>query len=184
MRIISGYLKGMRIKNLKGFHSRPTTDFAKEGLFNVLEHGYELENIKVLDAFAGTGNISYEFISRGSSSVYSVESHHKAIKFIKETSKELNISAEQHQIIKADVHKFLLKTEATFDIIFADPPFDYSDYSMITSVSKSRKLLNLSGILIIEHYKKIDLSHLEGFQKSQAFGNVYFSFFNFEVDEK
>lgn len=184
MRIVSGYLKGIRIKNLKGFHSRPTTDFAKEGLFNVLEHGFELENIKVLDAFAGTGNISYEFISRGSSCVYSVELNHKAFRFIKETSKELNISAVKHQIFKADVHKFLLKTEATFDVIFADPPFDYTDYSVITSVAKSRNLLNQSGVLIIEHYKKIDLSDLEGFQKSQAFGNVYFSFFNFEVDEK
>jgi len=184
VRIVRGYLKGIRIKNLKGFHSRPTTDFAKEGLFNVLEHGYELENIKVLDAFAGTGNMSFEFISRGASIVYSVELNHKAYRFIKETSKELNIPGHKHQIIKADVQKFLLKTEDTFDIIFADPPFDYKDYSSITSVSKQRKLVNKNGILIIEHYKKIDLGHLEGFQKSQTFGNVCFSFFNFEEHEK
>ena len=95
----------------------------------------------------------------------------------------MNIPGHKHQFIKADVQKFLLKTEDTFDIIFADPPFDYRDYSLITSVSIQRKLVNKKGILIIEHYKKIDLRHLEGFQKSQTFGNVCFSFFNFEEDE-
>ena len=87
MRIISGFLKGRRIKELKGFHSRPTTDFAKEGLFNVLEHSIDIEETLILDLFSGTGNISYEFISRGAKSVYSIDVSFSAVQFVKKTSK-------------------------------------------------------------------------------------------------
>ena len=97
MRIISGFLKGRRIKELKGFHSRPTTDFAKEGLFNILEHSTVIDGALILDLFTGTGNISYEFISRGAKMVFSVDSNYASVKFVKKTSKFLNISKTQRE---------------------------------------------------------------------------------------
>ena len=106
MRIISGFLKGRRIKELKGFHSRPTTDFAKEGLFNVLEHSTKIDGALILDLFAGTGNISYEFISRGAKTVFSVDSNYVSVQFVKKTSKFLNIPNTCHQIVKSDGIKF------------------------------------------------------------------------------
>ena len=180
MRIISGFLKGRRIKQLKGFHSRPTTDFAKEGLFNVLEHSTEIDGALILDLFAGTGNISYEFISRGAKTVFSVDSNYASVQFVKKTSKFLNIPNTCHQIVKSDGIKYLNNCELDFNIIFADPPFDYTNYEgLIDSVNAHSKLKS-NGVLIVEHFKKVDLSALNGYQKSHMFGNVCFSFFNFE----
>lgn len=179
MRVISGFLKGRRIKTMKGFNSRPTTDFAKEGLFNVLNHLYDIEDSVVLDIFSGTGNMSYEFISRGANLVYSVDSNYKAYQFVKITSKELDLTDESHRVIKYDALKFLHKTENKFDFIFADPPFEYNEYENIVNETKERALLNRNGILIIEHSKKIELIDLIGYQKTHLFGNVCFSFFNF-----
>ena len=92
---------------MKGFHSRPTTDFGKEGLFNILEHSIELNDIKVLDLFAGTGNISFEFISRGAFQVHSVDSNFKAFRFIKNTSSALGIEKQCHNITKSEAQKIL-----------------------------------------------------------------------------
>ncbi|MDG2153531.1 MAG: 16S rRNA (guanine(966)-N(2))-methyltransferase RsmD [Crocinitomicaceae bacterium] len=183
MRIISGLWKGRRIKELKGFHSRPTTDFAKEGLFNVLEHSINIQELKVLDLFTGTGNISFEFISRGAQSVFSIDSNFSSIQFVKKTSKLLNAPENKHHILKLDALKYLNKTEDKFNLIFADPPFEYNEYEKLIHVIKELKILKDEGTLIIEHFKKVDLSDFSGYQKSHLFGNVCFSFFNFEQDE-
>lgn len=183
MRIISGFLKGRRIKELKGFHSRPTTDFAKEGLFNVLEHSIDIEETLILDLFSGTGNISYEFISRGAKSVYSIDSSFSAVQFVKKTSKLLNLSNDCHHIIKSDAIKYLNKNSENYNIIFADPPFDYTDYENLIETVKTANALKIDGVLIVEHFKKVDLSTHNGYQKSHLFGNVCFSFFNFGKDE-
>ena len=183
MRIVSGIWKGRRIKELKGFHSRPTTDFAKEGLFNILEHSIDIEGLDVLDLFTGTGNISFEFISRGAHSVLSIDSNFASIKFIKTTCNLLNPPENNHQVLKYDAIKYLNKTKEKFNLIFADPPFDYKEYQKLLQVIIESQSLKKNGILIIEHFKKVDLSDFSGYQKSHLFGNVCFSFFNFDKHE-
>jgi 16S rRNA (guanine(966)-N(2))-methyltransferase RsmD len=168
---------------MKGFHSRPTTDFGKEGLFNILEHSIELNDIKVLDLFAGTGNISFEFISRGAFQVHSVDSNFKAFRFIKNTSSALRIEKQCHIITKSEAQKFLEKTKDQYDVIFADPPFDYEDYKTIIPSIKKHDLLKVNTLIIVEHSKNINISHIEGYQKTHTFGHVCFSFFNFENHE-
>jgi 16S rRNA (guanine(966)-N(2))-methyltransferase RsmD len=168
---------------MKGFHSRPTTDFGKEGLFNILEHSIELNQINVLDLFAGTGNVSFEFISRGALLVHSVDSNFKAFRFIKNTSSSLGIEKQCHYITKSDSKKFLEKIEGQYDIIFADPPFDYEDYKTIILSIKEHQRLKSNGLIIIEHAKNVNISHIDGYQKTHTFGHVRFSFFNFEHDE-
>ena len=168
---------------MKGFHSRPTTDFGKEGLFNILEHSIELNHIKVLDLFAGTGSVSFEFISRGARLMHSVDSNFKAIRFIKNTSSSLGIEAKSHQITKSEAQKFLEKTNDQYDVIFADPPFDYEEYKRIILSIKEHHRIKSNGLIIIEHAKTVDISHIDGYQKSHTFGHVCFSFFNFEHHE-
>ncbi len=172
------------MKTLKGFHSRPTTDFAKEGLFNILEHGMELNGIRVLDVFAGTGSMSFEFLSRGAEPVFSVELNQKAAKFIRDTSTELKIPKETHTIVKMDALKFMNRTEEQFDLVFADPPFDYDNYSELIEICKKRRLLVKDGIFILEHHTKSEMKNYPGFQKSKTFGNVCFTFFNFDTYEE
>ena len=168
---------------MRGFQSRPTTDFGKEGLFNILEHSIELNHIKVLDLFAGTGNVSFEFISRGARLMHSVDSNFKAIRFIKNTSSSLGIEAKCHQITKSEAKKFLEKTNDQYDIIFADPPFDYKDYeTIILSIREHNRLVS-NGLIIIEHAKTVNIDYIQGYQKSHTFGHVCFSFFNFEHHE-
>ena len=179
MRIIRGSLKGMRFKKMKSFNSRPTTDFAKEGLFNILENTIYLEGLNVLDLFAGLGSISFEFLSRGASSLTSVDLNHQSIKYIKANSQAHNLG-DKHKVVQMDALQFILKDIGQFDFIFADPPYNFEKYDVLIDGIKSRKILHSNGDLIIEHGKKTSLESLEGFQKVKAFGHVYFSFFNFD----
>jgi len=148
----------------------------KRPLFNILNNNYYFEDVKVLDLFAGTGNISFEFASRGSSDIVAVDEDHQCIKFIAKMANELdfNISA-----IKNDVFKFIEKVNLNFDIIFVDPPYSFTadDCSKITSIVFQRQLLNENGILIIEHSKHTDLSLLENFKSMKKYGGSVFSFF-------
>ena len=176
MRIISGSHKGRRINAPRGLPVRHTTDMAKEALFNILNNHYYFEDVRVLDLFAGTGNISFEFASRGSSDIVAVDKDHRCIKFIAKMANELdfNISA-----IKNDVFKFIEKVNQNFDIIFVDPPYSFTadDCSKITSIVFQRQLLNENGILIIEHSKHTDLAILENFKSMKKYGGSVFSFF-------
>ena len=168
---------------MKSFSSRPTTDFAKEGLFNILENTVYLEDITVLDLFAGLGSISFEFLSRGAKSLSSVDFNHQSCKYIKANSKIHNLE-KKHKVVQMDALHYIQKDVGSFDLIFADPPYDFDKYDVLIEGIKSNNILNNNGDLIVEHGKQTNLEGIDGFQKSKIFGHVYFSFFTFDTDEK
>ena len=177
MRIIRGKLKSQRFSAPKGFPSRPTTDFAKEGLFNMIENRYSLLNLDILDLCAGTGNISLEFASREAGFITSVDQNFRCVKFIQELTKKHNLE-NVIEVWKMECVKFLKKTNKTFDIIFTDPPFALTIHDQIHEQVFSRNLLNDNGVLIIEHGRETNFENMEHFQFIRKYGNVYFSFFS------
>lgn len=179
MRIVRGLFKARRFSPPKSFPSRPTTDYAKEGIFNILENRLALLDLDILDLCAGTGNISLEFLSREAGYVTSVDKHPVCIRYMYKLKDELKIG-DEWQISKNDVRIFLEKTPATFDLIFADPPYDLTFHGQLVETIRARKLLNPNGWCIIEHGKQTNLSHLDGYIETRNFGNVYFSFFQFQ----
>lgn len=176
MRIVSGQFKGRRITAPKKLPVRPTTDMAKEALFNILNNRYYFDDISVLDLFAGTGNISYEFASRGTTNITCVDQDYGCIKFINETASSFEMTI---QTIKSDVFKFLEKTIQKNTIIFADPPYEFSleNFSKIPELVFKNSLLEEDGVLIVEHSKHTDLSKIEHFSFSKSYGGNMFSFF-------
>lgn len=180
MRIIGGTYRGKQIIAPKNLPVRPTTDFAKEGLFNILNNKIDFEDLTVLDLFCGTGNISLEFASRGAKKIYSIDKHSPCLFFIKDTAKALKLSS----IItdRADVFKYLEKSHSTFDVIFADPPYELENIEMIHELVFKNNLLNPDGILVIEHSQKTDLSAKTNYIETRKYGNVHFSFFDQSLD--
>lgn len=176
MRIISGKYKGKRLVAPKKLPVRPTTDFAKEGLFNILGNQYYFDEINVLDLFAGTGNISYEFASRGTLEVTSVDAHYGCVKYINQIAEELDLPIST---IKSDVFKYLSAASGAYDLIFADPPyaFDKEQFAEIISKIFENNLLKPKGIFILEHPKQTDVTKITGFQESRRYGGSVFSFF-------
>jgi 16S rRNA (guanine(966)-N(2))-methyltransferase RsmD len=176
MRIISGKYKGKRLIAPKKLPVRPTTDMAKEALFNILNNQFNFSQISVLDLFTGTGNISYEFISRGTRDITAVDSHYACLGYIKNISKELDSPIET---IKSDVYHYLEKVKRKTDIIFADPPYDFAtdQFSKIVKLVFENELLNEYGVLIIEHSKHTSLEKLSYFSNSRKYGGSVFSFF-------
>jgi 16S rRNA (guanine966-N2)-methyltransferase len=179
MRIVSGEHKGRRITAPKKLPVRPTTDMAKESLFNILNNSYYFEEISVLDLFSGTGNISYEFASRGTEQIVSVDKDYGCSKFINETAEMLDMPI---QVIKADVFKYLESTNQKHTVIFADPPynFDLQMFSKIPELVFKNKLLEDDGLLIVEHSKQTDLSEIINYSYSKSYGGNMFSFFKEE----
>jgi 16S rRNA (guanine(966)-N(2))-methyltransferase RsmD len=180
VRIISGFLKARRFSIPKSFPSRPTTDFAKEGLFNVLEHQMSLFDLEILDLCAGTGNISFEFISREAGKVTAVDSNSNCLRYILKNAIDFKIN-EEIETIKSDILAFLKRTDRTFDLIFADPPYEYQFHAEIAQIVFERKLLNENGLLIIEHGRHTKLTELPNFELVRTYGNVYFSFFRLDA---
>ncbi|MBI9038818.1 MAG: 16S rRNA (guanine(966)-N(2))-methyltransferase RsmD [Bacteroidales bacterium] len=174
MRIISGKNRGRKINPPKNLHIRPTTDFAKESLFNIINNNFDYENIDVLDLFSGTGCISYEFASRGAKSVIAVEKSFKCIDFISKNVYDIKFS--NIKVIRANVFSFLNTISKKFDLIFADPPYSLPNIEKITDLVFSNKLLNKNGCLIIEHSEKSCFSNHEYFLKQRSYGSVNFSF--------
>jgi 16S rRNA (guanine(966)-N(2))-methyltransferase RsmD len=176
MRIISGKHKGKRIIAPKKLPVRPTTDMAKEALFNILNNTYYFEDIALIDLFAGTGNISFEFASRGTTDLVAVDLDHGCINFIDQISKELNFGIST---IKSDVFGFLKQSMLRADVIFADPPYDLSseDFAKIPELIFANQMLLEDGVLIIEHSKHMKLSHVEHFSTQRKYGGSVFSFF-------
>ena len=176
MRIISGKYKGRRISPPKNLPVRPTTDMSKEALFNVLRNHFSFDGLKVLDLFSGTGNISYEFASRGSDNITCVDGDFGCVKFIKQTATEFdfNIAA-----VKSDVLKFIERCNAKYDIIFADPPYAFEQkiFDKIVIDIFDRNLLEDEGMMIIEHSKYTKLDHLTHFSFKKSYGGSIFSFF-------
>ena len=179
MRIISGKYKSRRFDIPKNFKSRPTTDFAKENIFNVIGNLIDLEEASALDLFAGTGSISFELISRGCREVVCVEKDAAHYAFIKKVKEELK--AEQLLAIKTDAMKYITSVNRTFDFIFADPPYAFKELSQIPEYILSRHLLNPNGVFVMEHPKEYDFSHLPGFLQRRVYGAVNFS--NFLITE-
>ena len=176
MRIISGLYKSRKIVAPKTLPVRPTTDMAKESLFNIVNNHYYFDTISVLDLFAGTGNISYEFASRGTRKITCVDQDYGCIKFINQTAKSFDMPIET---IKSDVFKFLEKTSLKHDIIFADPPYNFSEdlFASIPELVFKHDLLEDSGVLIIEHSKHTNLSQVSNYSYSKSYGGSVFSFF-------
>lgn len=176
MRIISGTHKGKRLIAPKKLPVRPTTDFAKEALFNILRNTFNFSQISVIDLFAGTGNISYEFASRGVQDITSVDADFGCIRFIQKTAGELNFPINT---LKSDVFSYLENGRQAADIIFADPPYDFTaeQLSQIVNLVFDNNLLEEEGMLIIEHPKQTDLSAVRNFSESRKYGSSVFSFF-------
>ena len=176
MRIVSGTLKGRRISPPKKLPVRPTTDRAKEALFNILVHQYDFENCTVLDLFSGTGSISYEFGSRGVASIIAVDQHQGCIRFISQTATALSLPITA---VKMPVLLFLERNSNSYDFIFADPPyaFELETYKTMIDSIFEKKALSDDGLLIVEHAEQVDLSDIAHFSHARSYGGCVFSFF-------
>lgn len=184
MRIIGGTLKGKSIMPPANYQARPTTDFAKEGLFNILINEFDIEEISVLDLFSGTGSISMEFASRGCKDIISIEMNPLHTRFIKQCAGSFKIKGMQ--VIKYNVFDFIKICTKSFDIIFADPPYDIEGLDTIPNKifgleenfqKNSEKLINDGGYLILEHPGSYSFDNHQNFVKERKYGNVHFSFF-------
>ena len=175
MRIIGGKYKGRRIHPHAGFKARPTTDFAREGLFNILNNRVDFKTISVLDLFSGTGSISYEFASRGAAPVHLVEKDLKHISGIRQIIKELDLS--NIKPIHIDTRAYLKTCSVKYDIVFADPPYDLSWLKELPDLITSAGVIKDDGFLILEHPKNLSFSVHKLFFEHRNYGGVNFSFF-------
>lgn len=175
MRIISGIHKGRKFSPPKGLPVRPTTDFAKESLFNILENRLDFEETKVLDLFSGTGNLSFEFASRQIQSIVSIDLNSRCCSFIKNTARELEMPITVRQ---GDVLKFISKSAFdTFDLIIADPPYKLKELPLIPDLIFDGGWLNKEGLLVLEHGPENSFSQHPFLIETRKYGHVNFSFF-------
>ncbi len=175
MRIIGGALKGKTINPPYNYKARPTTDFAREGLFNVLNNEYEFEDLKVLDLFGGTGAISYEFASRGAARVYCVEMLRENASFIKTEAERLGLA--NVVMVRDNVFDFLPVCKEKFDIVFADPPYALEGLDSIPDKVFERDILHPGCYFILEHGDEYSFRDHPYFIKEKTYGRVHFSFF-------
>lgn len=175
MRIVSGKWKGKRIVAPKNLPTRPTTDFAKEGLFNILNNRFFFDDLRILDLFAGTGNIAYEFASRGAGEITCVDQNKGCVRFIGEMADDLGANIQPVQL---DAWLFVQKTTTSYNIVFADPPYDWDKHEALAEALIQKGFLKEGGEAIIEHSADTDLSHLPGFFEHRKYGHVHFSFFS------
>ena len=184
-RIISGQWKAKRISAPKHFTVRPTTDFAKEALFSILDNRYTLASSSVLDLFSGIGSITLEFASRGCQDIQSVEMNAKHAGFIQHTASELDLVLNMN-IQRADVFDWLKKNKGKkqYDIIFADPPFDLDEkkYQELIALVLENDYLKENGVFILEHSSRMKLEHSQ-LLESRKYGNISFAFLNNETKE-
>jgi 16S rRNA (guanine966-N2)-methyltransferase len=176
MRIIGGKLKGIRFNAPESLPVRPTTDMAKEALFNILYNTYDFENCEVLDLFSGTGNISFEFASRGIKHVTAVDKHSGCIYWVKCVTEKYKL--HEIEVHKSDVFKFLESDANSYHIIFADPPYDLPTIPRIPEIVMQRNLLKDNGLLIVEHPSLLKLNGQPGYTETRRYGNSSFSFFD------
>jgi 16S rRNA (guanine966-N2)-methyltransferase len=179
MRIIGGTHKGRTINAPKNLPVRPTTDFAKESIFNILNNYFEFDGLKILDLFCGTGNITYEFASRGCGEIISIDSNYTCCEFVKKTSATFQM--KEVKVIKSDVFAFLKRATGNYHIIFCDPPYEMENINTLPELIFSKDLLKPQGWLIIEHGERTHLSTLEHFKEHRKYGNVNFSIFEKEA---
>jgi 16S rRNA (guanine(966)-N(2))-methyltransferase RsmD len=176
MRIISGNLGGRRINPPAVMpHTRPTTDIAKEGLFNILQNNLDFEELKTLDLFGGTGSISYELASRGAADLTIVEKDQKMFDFIKTNANALKI--EKLKIVRADVFKFIDSTQEQFNFIFAGPPYALQEIDQLPILIFEKNILQPSGWFVLEHTPRNDYKDIPFFNMQRNYGTTVFSFF-------
>ena len=175
MRIVGGKYRGRIFTPGKIFKARPTTDMAKENLFNVLQNLTDFENIRALDLFAGTGSISYELASRGCTDITAVEINPAHVQFIKEVMEKLG---EKHiRLVKSNAFVFAARIGEQFDLIFADPPYDHPKFGEVADLIFKNNLLKPDGIFILEHSGQFDYSKYPNFKELRRYGSVHFSIF-------
>lgn len=179
MRIISGSRKGHIIRAPKSLPIRPTTDIAKESLFNILIHNFDLEECDALDLFSGGGSVSLEFASRGVRSLTSVDKYPGCVKFLNSEAQKLGFDID---VVKADVMQFLQNTPDTYDIIFCDPPYAWKKYEEMIRIILDRKLLKNDGWAIVEHHSVTKLDHMEERFDMRAHGQNVMSFFKLKEE--
>lgn len=175
MRIIRGKYGRRRFDVPTNITARPTTDFARENIFNVLENIVDFEGLRALDLFAGTGAMSFEFLSRECAHVTAVEKALTQQRFIEKVAKELK--ADNFSLIRGDVFRFIESATSPYDIIFADPPYDMPDFEEVPSRVLNSKLVAPGTIFVLEHNKKHDFSALPHFREHRVYGSVNFSIF-------
>lgn len=175
MRIISGIYKGRRLTPPKNITARPTTDFAKESLFNLLQNRIDFEGVDMLDLFAGTGGIGLEFISRGARSVTAVEMAHTQQNYIISACKQLGV--KNLSLIRGDVFKYAQSCHVQYDFIYADPPYALDKLKTLPDVVFGNELLKEDGLFVLEHSKADDFSSHPHFLEHRKYGNVNFTFF-------
>jgi len=176
MRIISGTKKHYNLRFPSNVKLRPTTDFCREALFNIIDLYFDFEVMDVLDLFAGTGAISFEFASRGAPKITCIDNNYVSVNFIRSESKKLNF--DQIIATKQDALKFLQFTNEKYNFIFADPPYDYKYYLKILELVFERDLLNEKGWLILEHSRENNFSVQPFFMESRKYGETWLSIFN------
>ena len=175
MRIITGIYKGRHFDIPRTFKARPTTDFAKENIFNVLMQYVDFEDAQALDLFSGTGSISLELVSRGCKQVVSVEMDRDHHRFIQECLKKLNTDKCVH--IRGDVYRFLKTCKQQYAFIFADPPYEKKELPQIPDIIFERQLLTEEGLFVFEHGKDYDFSNHPHFLEHRSYGSVNFTLF-------
>lgn len=174
MRIVGGKLKGLQFHAPAKLPVRPTTDMAKEALFNILLNSYDFDECSVLDLFTGTGNISIEFASREVGNITSVDKHPGCVAWLKTVKDKYQLAID---IRKADAFKFLEQTSEKYDIIFADPPYDLPNIPLLPQLVAKHQLLKENGVLVVEHPSMLKLDQQPGYSETRKYGYSSFSFF-------
>ena len=174
MRIIAGELRGRRLHPPKNLPVRPTTDLARESLFNILRNKVDFQELSVLDLFTGTGSISFEFISRGVKQVMSVDGDQRCVEFIKQTAKEFEI--DNLFAMRSDAFIFLGRSQMSFDLVFADPPYDLKQFDIIPDLVL-KSFVKPGGLFVLEHAKEHSFKEHPLFVEQRNYGKVNFTFF-------
>jgi 16S rRNA (guanine(966)-N(2))-methyltransferase RsmD len=175
VRIVGGAYKGRTLRPPTNLRARPTTDFAKENLFNILNNRLDFEGLDVLDLFAGTGSISYEFASRGAATVTSVEINAVHTAFIQSTAHGLGI--DNLFVVRANAFLYVKSVKKQFDVVFADPPYDIAGSETLPDLVFGHDIVRPGGLFILEHSKNLSFQNHPNFVESRSYGSVQFSFF-------
>lgn len=181
MRIIAGTLRGRRLNPPANLPVRPTTDMARESLFNILNNYVDYEECSVMDLFAGTGAVSIEFVSRGAKDVTSIDINNSCTEYIKSASSQLGI--ENMHVVRADVFDLLKRAYKKFDIIFADPPYALKELSSLPDVVFNSDVLTEDGIFILEHPREFSFDEHPNFWQHRVYGKVNFTFFAKKIEK-
>ena len=179
MRIIGGKFKGKVLRAPAKLPVRPTTDQAKEGLFNILRNRYYLDELRTLELFAGTGNVSYEFASAGVEDLTVVDRHPGCVRFMGETFRSLGVKA---RVVKSEAEKYVRRAEGKWDIVFMDPPYGMAGLGELVELILGKGLLAEDGILIVEHPVQENYRGVDGWAEERKYGSSMFTFFETQMD--